>query len=106
MKTLRQNLVTLGAAALSAAALSAAAGAAHAESPCNGLSGYYGNVTAIVVGQDGKTVNLTLANGRPNAYGTCSGGNLTVTFPDDRTLTGTFDGKTIRWSNNTTWSKQ
>jgi len=67
MKTLPKRVVTLGAAALSAAALSAAAGAAHADSPCNGLSGYYGNVTAIVVGQDGKTIN---------------------------------------WSNNTTWTKQ
>ncbi len=82
------------------------AGSALAAGPCNGLNGYYGNVTAIVVGQDGKTVNVTMANGRPNAYGMCRGKDLTVNFSDDKIIKGTFDGKTIRWANNTTWTKQ
>jgi len=83
------------------------AGSAQAAGPCNDLSGYYGNVTAIVVGADNKTVNVTLAGGRPLAYGTCSGNTLSVNFKQpDSVATGTFDGKTIKWSNNTTWTKQ
>jgi hypothetical protein len=82
------------------------AGSANAAGACNGLSGYYGNVTAIVVGQDGKTVNVTLAGGRPNAYGSCSGNQLTVNFTDDKTIKGVFDGKTISWDNGTKWTKQ
>ena len=81
------------------------AGAAHAG-PCNDLSGYYGKRTAIVVGQDGRTVNVTVASGRPNAYGTCNDKQLSVNFVDDGVVKGVFDGKTIRWSNNTVWTKQ
>lgn len=84
------------------------ANSAHAQSPCKGVSGYYGNVTAIIVGADGKTVNITLANDRPLAYGTCTpDGKLSINFksPDD-TIQGQFDGKVIKWSNNTTWTKQ
>ncbi|ABD07767.1 hypothetical protein SR870_13955 [Rhodopseudomonas palustris] len=73
---------------------------------CNGVSGYYGTNTAIVVGADGKTVNVVVANGtRPNAYGTCDGNQLAVNFPDDHTIKATFDGKVIKWDNNTTWTK-
>jgi len=86
-------------------AKSAFAGPAHAG-PCNDLSGYYGKRTAIVVGQDGKKVNITVASGRPNAYGTCSDKQLSVNFPDDGLVKGVFDGKTIKWSNNTVWAKQ
>lgn len=74
---------------------------------CSGLSGYYGNVTSIIVGQDGETVNVHLDDGRPNAYGTCSGNHLTVDFADFNTVvSGVIDGNTIRWSNGTTWTKQ
>lgn len=81
--------------------------AAHADSSkCNGLSGYYGANTAIIVSEDGKTVNVVVANGsRPNAYGTCNGNKLTVKFPDDSTISGTHDGKSISWNNGTTWTK-
>lgn len=74
---------------------------------CNGLSGYYGNVTSIIVGQDGKTVNIHLALKRPHGYGTCNpDGSFSVNFPDDpATKGGTFDGTTIRWDNGTTWTK-
>lgn len=74
---------------------------------CNGLSGYYGNVTAIIVGEDGLTVNVTLANGRPNGYGICHpDGSLFVYFEDDpNTHRGMFDGRTLFWDNGSTWTK-
>ena len=84
------------------------AGSAHAAA-CNGLSGSYigkGKVVAIVVGQDGSTVNVTMPDGRPNAYGFCSGNKLTVNFPDDHPINGAFNGRTIRWDNGTSWTKQ
>lgn len=78
-------------------------GATHADAgKCNGLSGYYGGVTAIIVGADGSTVNVILDGGRPNAYGTCSANSLTVNFSDAHVITGTHDGKTITWDNGTT----
>lgn len=81
--------------------------ATPAGGPCNGLSGYYGNISGIVVGKDGTTVNVALADGRPNAYGTCSGNRVTVNYTDfGRTTTGTFDGKVISWSDGTTWTKR
>lgn len=92
---------------IAGALLAISGGAALADSSkCGGLSGYYGGVTAIVVGKDGSTVNVTMDGGRPNAYGSCSGNSLKVTFPDDRSYSGTFDGKTISWSNGTTWTKR
>ncbi len=102
------TIMKLGTAAFAAALLSAAVpgAASAADMKCNGLSGYYGGVTAIIVGQDGRTVNVILDNGRPNAYGTCQGNQLTVNFTDDRTYTGTFDGRKISWSNGTSWTKK
>lgn len=83
------------------------AGTAYAAADsCNGLSAYYGSQTAIVVGEDGKTVNVVMVNGaRPNAYGTCSGNQVMVNFTDDHQVTGTIQGDTISWDNNTTWTK-
>lgn len=77
------------------------------KNSCNGLSGYYGNVTAIVVGEDGLTVNITLAGDRQNGYGICNpDGSFYVYFPDDPgTHRGHFDGRTIYWDNGTTWTK-
>jgi hypothetical protein len=45
---------------------------------------------------------------RPAAHGNISNSStITVTFPDDRTYTGTLQGaKTIRWSNGSTWTKK
>jgi hypothetical protein len=45
---------------------------------------------------------------RPNAHGTIvDASTITVTFPDDRTYTGTLESpKTIRWSNGSTWTKR
>jgi hypothetical protein len=81
---------------------------ASAQSHCNGLSGHYGNVTAITVGPDGKTVSIIMANDRPLAYGLCTpDGKLNINFKSpDENLQGQFDGKVIRWSNNSTWTKQ
>lgn len=74
--------------------------------PCNGLSGYYGNVTNIIVGEDGETVNVTMTDDRAPAYGTCSGNELTVNFADvGAVVSGTFDGSTIHWSNGTSWTE-
>jgi hypothetical protein len=73
--------------------------------PCNGLSGNYGTA-AIVVGEDGNTVNVSVGAARPLAYGTCTGNQLVVTFKDDATYTGTFDGKSVSWSNGTSWAKE
>jgi hypothetical protein len=101
MKTL------LIAASVAAATLMTTGSAFANRDSCNGLSGYYGNVTSIIVGQDGKTVNIHLALKRPHGYGTCNpDGSFSVNFPDDpATKGGTFDGTTIRWDNGTTWTK-
>jgi len=78
------------------------------EDNCKDISAIYIDTHAVVVlGKDGKTLNILIANGkRPNAYGTCVAGKVTVDFIDDRgCCTATFDGKTIKWSNGTVWSK-
>ena len=73
---------------------------------CNGISGYYGNVTSIIVGPDDTTMYMHLAGGRQHGYGTCqSDGSFQVNFPEYGENTGTFDGTTIQWDNNTTWTK-
>jgi len=73
---------------------------------CKGASGVYG-YGSIVVGQDGKTVNVYVGDNRPLAYGTCTdAGALTVTYPDDKTLTGTISATTVSWSNGTSWTKK
>jgi len=45
---------------------------------------------------------------RPAAHGSIvNSSTITVTFPDDRTYTGTLQGSnTIRWSNGSTWTKK
>lgn len=94
------------------------ANSAMAEaSKCNGLSGYYGTQTAIVVSQDALSnkgsdnptygVGVVMVNGaRPNAYGTCDNTTLKVNLTDDHEISRTFDGRSISWGNNTTWTKQ
>jgi hypothetical protein len=52
-------------------------------------------------------VDLSLVN-RPDGFGYfVSGSTIAIVFPDDRDYTGTIeaDGRTIRWSNNTVWTK-
>lgn len=82
-------------------------GVANAQAHCNGVTGHYGNVTAVVVGQDGKSVTITMANDRPPAYGLCTpDGKLNINFSaPDENLQGQFDGKAIKWSNNSVWTK-
>jgi hypothetical protein len=45
---------------------------------------------------------------RPTAHGSIvNSSSITVTFPDDRTYTGTLQApNTIRWSNGSTWTKK
>lgn len=79
---------------------------AASSTACMGASGVY-RYGSIVVGEDGKTVNVYIGDDRPLAYGTCTdAGALTVTYPDDSTLTGTMSSTTISWSNNTSWTKK
>ena len=54
------------------------------------------------------TVDLSLVN-RPDGFGYfVNGSTLAIVFPDDRDYTASIDpdGRTIRWSNNTVWTKQ
>ena len=87
----------------------AVAGVAQADT-CQQISGTYGplSTAALILGPDGKTLYGQMMNGgRPNFYGTCTNGAIKVSFPDDPGFSGegSFDGKTIKWSNNTTWDK-
>ena len=83
---------------------------------CSGISGYYGGHTAIIMSEDGRTVNITLDGGRPNAYGSCSVNNngstnhrLEINFTDDGgIMQGEYEGKTgtLLWANGTSWTKR
>ena len=72
---------------------------------CEGISGHYGEAKGIVLGPDRTTLHVTMPGGRPNARGFCRNGNITVNFPDDRSVSGRFDGATIRWNNGTSWTR-
>lgn len=53
------------------------------------------------------SVDLSLVN-RPDGFGYfLSGSAISIVFPDDRDYTGVLEnnGRTIRWSNNTVWTK-
>lgn len=97
--------IALGTAAL-VMVISSQQGAEAGARSCGGLSGIYGNTIAIVVGSDGRSVNVVMGGGRPNAYGYCQGNSLTVNFADDRVIGGKFDGRTIFWDNNTRWHRR
>ncbi|WP_166418139.1 hypothetical protein [Cochlodiniinecator piscidefendens] len=86
---------------------------------CNGLSGYYGASTAIVVSENpisGNMYGISLVRvslNLPNAYGTCEGNRTTLHIPADNnngayTLEGTFNSEnnSVSWTDNTTWTKQ
>jgi hypothetical protein len=56
----------------------------------------------------GTLINVDMATlGRPFAFGqVIDGVTIRVTFPDDRTYTGTLQAPNrILWSNNTVWTK-
>lgn len=88
-----------------AASWSSARAAQPASRSCEGISGYYGNGTGLVLAPDRTSLHVTMPYGRPNAYGVCRDGNIGVNFPDDGPVSGRFDGTTIRWSNATTWTR-
>lgn len=53
------------------------------------------------------TIDLSLVN-RPDGFGYfVNGSTIAIVFPDDREYSATIDpdGRTIRWSNNTVWTK-
>jgi len=78
---------------------------------CGKISGTYGPQAnaALILGPDGRTLFGQMMNGkRPNFYGTCVNGLVDVRISDDPNPAagrGTFDGKTVKWGNNTTWVK-
>ena len=72
--------------------------------PCAPMAGRYRGGATIAV--SATSVRVTVGPNRPVATGKCQGNRLTVNFPDDATHSGTFDGRTISWSNRTTWVKE
>lgn len=61
---------------------------------------------AITVHGNSISIDMSALN-RPNATGTVvNGSDISVTFPDDKTLMAVlYPPGTIRWSNNSTWTK-
>ena len=76
-----------------------------APRPCNGLAGSYNRGASIITVTGGNRVRATVGPTRPAGTGSCQGSGLTVNFSDDRVVSGTFNGRTIVWSNRTTWTK-
>ena len=75
--------------------------------PYVSINGVYGE-GSVITNKDGK---LTVTMGkRPTASGYYNApvivGSGSVDFPDDARFSFTFDGKQIRWSNNTQWDKK
>jgi hypothetical protein len=60
---------------------------------------------AISVSRRSFSIDMS-AFGRPTANGTIDGyAEITATFPDDNTYKGQLVGNTIRWSNDSQWTK-
>lgn len=67
-----------------------------------------GGVLGPIITMHGNSISVDMsALKRPTAAGTViDGSNISVTFPDDRTYSGVLQPPgTIRWSNNSTWTK-
>ena len=67
-----------------------------------------GGAAGPVISVNGTTLLIDMsAYNRPSAYGSIiDGSNITVTFPDDATYTGTLQAPwTIVWSNGSSWTK-
>lgn len=67
-----------------------------------------GGAPGPVITVSGNSISVDMsAYHRPAAYGTIvDNGDITVTFPDDKTYTGKLQPpSTIVWSNNSTWTK-
>jgi hypothetical protein len=64
-------------------------------------------IAIIFAGPVSLTVDMSDFD-RPTAHGSIvDSSNITMTFPDDRTYTGTLIGpRTLRWSNGSTWTKK
>ncbi|MGF3025642.1 hypothetical protein ACQVP2_22795 [Methylobacterium aquaticum] len=72
---------------------------------CNGLAGRYNGGASTITVASGDRIRVTVGPNRPVGVGSCRGSRLTVDFPDDRVISGFFDGRTIAWDNRTTWTK-
>lgn len=72
---------------------------------CNGLAGRYNGAASTITVAPGDRVRVTVGPNRPAGTGSCRGSRLTINFPDDRVISGIFDGRTIAWDNRTTWTK-
>jgi phospholipase C len=67
-----------------------------------------GGVLGPVITVHGNSISIDMsALKRPTAVGTVvNGSDISVTFPDDKTYSGVLQPPgTIRWSNNSTWTK-
>ena len=67
-----------------------------------------GGVLGPAITVHGNSISIDMsALKRPNATGmVINGSNISVTFPDDKTYSGVLQvPDTIRWSNNSTWTK-
>ncbi len=67
-----------------------------------------GGVLGPVITVHGNSISIDMsALGRPTAVGTVvNGSGISVTFPDDKTYSGVLQPPgTIRWSNNSTWTR-
>ena len=67
-----------------------------------------GGVLGPAITVHGNSISIDMsAYHRPTAVGTViNGSGISVTFPDDKTYSGVLQPPgTIRWSNNTTWTK-
>jgi hypothetical protein len=72
---------------------------------CTGLAGRYNGGASTITVSPGNAIRVTVGPNRPAGTGTCSGNRLSVNFPDDRLITGIFNGRTINWDNRTTWTR-
>ncbi len=68
----------------------------------------YGGVPGPVISVNGNSIAVNMsAYHRPSAHGSIlDSTDITVTFPDDKTYTGKLQlPNTIKWSNNSAWTK-
>ncbi len=72
---------------------------------CNGLAGRFNRGASTITVSNGDRVHVTVGPKRPAGTGSCKGDKLTVNFPDDRTIAGTYGNRLLLWDNGTTWTK-
>ena len=73
--------------------------------PCAGVAGTYNRGASTITVSNSGQVRVTVGPNRPAGTGSCTGKTLMVNFPDDRPISGVFDGRAIQWNNRTSWTK-